>query len=38
MSASARIILRKKANSEGLYLLAIRVIKDRKATYYYIGQ
>lgn len=38
MSASARITLRKKANSEGLYPLAIRVIKDRKATYYYIGQ
>jgi len=38
MSAKASITLRKKANSAGYFPLAIRIIKERKAIYYYIGQ
>ncbi|SHF43735.1 Site-specific recombinase XerD [Salegentibacter echinorum] len=37
MSTSAKIILRKKPNSKGLYPLAIRITKDRRSTYKHIG-
>jgi integrase len=37
MSASAKIVLRKKPNSEGLYPLAIRITKNRRSTYKLIG-
>lgn len=37
MSSNAKIVLRKKPNREGLYPLAIRITKNRKSTYQYIG-
>jgi len=37
MSANAKIVLRKKSNREGLYPLAIRITKNRRSTYQYIG-
>lgn len=37
MSTSAKIILRKKPNSKGLYPLAVRITKDRRSTYKHIG-
>lgn len=36
--SSVRIVLRKKKNSEGKYPLAIRIHKDKKTSYIYIGQ
>lgn len=36
--ATVKVVLRKKANKEGHYPLAIRVTKDRKTTYIYLGQ
>lgn len=37
MSASAKIILRKKQNVQGQYPLAIRITKNRRSTFKYIG-
>ena len=37
MSSNAKIVLRKKTNREGLYPLAIRITKNRRSTYQYIG-
>ncbi|MCT8338953.1 site-specific integrase [Altibacter lentus] len=37
MSSNAKIVLRKKPNSKGLYPLAIRITKNRRSTYQYIG-
>ncbi len=37
MSSNARIILRKKPNKDGLYPLAIRITKNRRSTYQYVG-
>lgn len=37
MSASAKIVLRKKKNSKGLYPLAIRITKNRRSTFKHIG-
>ncbi|GFZ81582.1 transposase [Aquaticitalea lipolytica] len=37
MSTSAKIILRKKPNSKGLYPLAIRITKNRRSTYKQLG-
>ena len=37
MSANAKIVLRKKSNREGLFPLAIRITKNRRSTYQYIG-
>ena len=37
MSSNAKIVVRKKVNKEGLYPLAIRITKNRKSTYHYIG-
>jgi len=37
MSASAKIILRKKPNAHGLYPPAIRITKNRRSTYKQIG-
>ncbi|MFD0863982.1 phage integrase SAM-like domain-containing protein [Sungkyunkwania multivorans] len=37
MSSNAKIVLRKKTNSKGLYPLAIRITKNRRSTYQYIG-
>jgi integrase len=37
MASNAKIVVRKKANKEGLYPLAIRITKNRKSTYHYIG-
>lgn len=37
MSSNAKIVLRKKSNREGLYPLAIRITKNRRSTYQYIG-
>lgn len=36
--ATIRAVLRKKANTAGLFPLAIRVTKDRKSTFLYTGQ
>ena len=36
--ASVKIVLRKKKNKQGLYPIAIRVIKDRKTSYVYTGK
>jgi integrase len=35
--ASVKIVLRKKKNKDGTYPLAIRITKDRKSSYLYIG-
>lgn len=37
MSASTKIVLRKKPNAKGLYPLAIRITKNRHSTYKQIG-
>lgn len=37
MAANTKIVLRKKPNKEGLYPLAIRITKNRRSTYQYIG-
>lgn len=37
MSSIARIVLRKKPNKEGLFPLAIRITKNRRSTYQFIG-
>jgi integrase len=37
MSSNAKIVLRKKPNKEGLYPLVIRITKNRRSTYQYIG-
>jgi integrase len=37
MSSFTKIILRKKPNKEGLFPLAIRITKDRRSSYHYIG-
>ena len=37
MSSNAKIVLRKKPNSKGLYPLAVRITKNRRSTYQYIG-
>ncbi len=37
MSASAKIVLRKKPNVNGLYPLAIRITKNRRSTFRHIG-
>ncbi|RIA08577.1 site-specific recombinase XerD [Flavobacteriaceae bacterium MAR_2010_72] len=37
MSSKAKIVLRKKPNKEGLYPLAIRITKNRRSTFQYIG-
>ena len=37
MSSNTKIVLRKKPNREGLYPLAIRITKNRRSTYQYIG-
>ena len=36
--ASVTVILRKKKNSEGKYPIAIRITKDRKSSFIFIGQ
>ncbi|MEM6813790.1 MAG: site-specific integrase [Bacteroidota bacterium] len=38
MSASAKIVLRKKPNAQGLYPLALRITKNRRSTFKNIGQ
>lgn len=38
MASSVKIILRKKANKEGLYPLAIRITKNRKSRFIYTGK
>ncbi|MEO1011206.1 MAG: Arm DNA-binding domain-containing protein [Bacteroidota bacterium] len=38
MSASAKIVLRKKPNSQGLYPLAICITKNRRSPFKHIGQ
>jgi integrase len=37
MTSNAKIVLRKKQNKEGLYPLAIRITKNRRSTYHYLG-
>ncbi|CAH8282340.1 site-specific recombinase XerD [Mariniflexile fucanivorans] len=37
MSSNAKVVLRKKKNSEGHYPLAIRITKNRRSIYHYIG-
>ena len=37
MASNARIVLRKKPNKAGLYPLVIRITKNRRSTYQYIG-
>ena len=37
MSASAKIVLRKKPNTKGMFPLAIRITKNRRSTYKHIG-
>jgi integrase len=37
MSSNAKIVLRKKPNKIGLYPLAIRITKNRRSTYQYVG-
>ncbi len=38
MASSLKVVLRSKANSDGLYPLAIRITIDRKTSYIYLGQ
>lgn len=35
--ASVKIVLRKKKNNDGTYPLAVRITKDRKSSYVYVG-
>ncbi len=37
MASNTKIVLRKKANKEGLFPLAVRVTKNRRSSYMYIG-
>ena len=37
MASNAKIVIRKKPNKEGLYPLAIRITKNRRSTYHYVG-
>ncbi len=37
MSSNAKIVLRKKPNKKGLFPLAIRITKNRRSTYQYVG-
>jgi len=37
MASNTKIVLRKKPNKEGLYPLAIRISKNRRTTYQYLG-
>ncbi len=37
MSSNTKIVLRKKANKEGEYPLAIRITKNRRSNYHYVG-
>lgn len=37
MASNAKVVLRKKPNKEGLYPLAIRITKNRRSTYHYVG-
>ena len=37
MASNAKIVLRKKANKEGFYPLAVRITKNRRSNYHYIG-
>jgi len=37
MASNAKVVVRKKPNKEGLYPLAIRITKNRRSTYHYIG-
>lgn len=37
MSSNAKIVLRKKPNVKGLYPIAVRITKNRRTTYQYIG-
>ncbi len=37
MSSNVKIVLRKKPNKEGLYPIAIRITKNRRSTYQFLG-
>src|SRR5688572_17624039 len=37
MSSNTKIVLRKKANKEGEFPLAIRITKNRRSNYHYVG-
>ena len=37
MASNAKVVIRKKPNKEGLYPLAIRITKNRRSTYHYVG-
>lgn len=37
MASSIKVLLWNKANKEGLFPIAVRIIKNRKPTYFYIG-
>lgn len=37
MTSNAKVVVRRKANKEGLYPLAIRITKNRHSTYHYVG-
>ena len=37
MGSSIKVTLRKKANKQGLFPLAVRITKNRKTTYLYVG-
>ena len=37
VTSNAKIVLRKKPNKEGLYPLAVRITKNRRSNYHYIG-
>ena len=37
MTSNTKIVLRKKPNKKGLYPIAIRITKNRRSTYHYIG-
>jgi len=36
--SSVKVVLRQKQNKDGLFPLAVRITKDRKTTYIYLGQ
>ncbi len=38
MASSIKVTLRKKANKQGLFPIAVRITKNRKTTYLYTGQ
>lgn len=37
MSSNSKVVLRKKPNKKGWYPLAIRITKNRRSTYHYLG-